>query len=60
MVHSVRDVMTRDVVTVTPATPFKQVVRLLHEHRVTAEARVGWAVDDTAAQPTPSEPVPLM
>jgi CBS-domain-containing membrane protein len=36
MVHNVRDVMTRDVVTVTPATPFKQVVRLLHGHRISA------------------------
>ena len=27
---------------------------------VAVEARVGWAVDDTAAQPSPSEPVPLM
>jgi CBS domain-containing protein len=36
MVHSVRDVMTRDVVTVTPSTPFKQVVRLLHGHRISA------------------------
>ncbi len=36
MVHSVRDVMTRDVVTVTPSTPFKQIVRLLHGHRISA------------------------
>lgn len=36
MVYSVRDVMTRDVVTVTPSTPFKQVVRLFHGHRISA------------------------
>jgi CBS-domain-containing membrane protein len=36
MVHSVRDVMTREVVTVTASTPFKQVVRLLHGHRISA------------------------
>jgi len=27
---------------------------------VAVEARLEWATDDTVAQPTPSEPVPLM
>ncbi|WP_129667210.1 CBS domain-containing protein [Phytoactinopolyspora endophytica] len=32
----VRDVMTRDVVTVTASTPFKDVARLLDEHKISA------------------------
>ena len=45
MVHSVRDVMTRDVVTVTPSTPFKQIVRLLHDQRIGA---VPWSTPTAA------------
>lgn len=36
MAHSVRDVMTREVITVTPTTPFKELVRLLFDHRISA------------------------
>jgi CBS-domain-containing membrane protein len=36
MRRTVQDVMTRDVVAVRGATPFKELVRLLNEHRVTA------------------------
>jgi len=36
MKRTVQDVMTRDVVAVRGATPFKELVRLLNEHRVTA------------------------
>jgi CBS domain-containing protein len=36
MAHSVRDVMTRDLVVVTPSTPFKEIVRLLYDHRISA------------------------
>jgi CBS-domain-containing membrane protein len=36
MRRTVQDVMTREVVAVTGATPFKELVRLLNEHRVTA------------------------
>jgi CBS domain-containing protein len=34
--RTVADVMTREVVTATGSTPFKELVRLLHEHRVSA------------------------
>ncbi|HXF72560.1 MAG TPA: CBS domain-containing protein [Actinomycetota bacterium] len=34
--RTVADVMTRDVVPATPSTPFKELVRLLDEHRVSA------------------------
>ena len=36
MRRTVQDVMTRDVVAVRGATPFKELVRLLNEHRITA------------------------
>jgi CBS domain-containing protein len=36
MRRTVQDVMTRDVVAVRGSTPFKELVRLLNEHRVTA------------------------
>jgi CBS-domain-containing membrane protein len=36
MRRTVQDVMTRDVVAVQGATPFKELVRLLNEHRITA------------------------
>src|SRR4029453_11775098 len=36
MRRTVQDVMTREVVTVRGLTPFKELVRLLNEHRVTA------------------------
>jgi CBS-domain-containing membrane protein len=36
MRRTVQDVMTRDVVAVRASTPFKELVRLLNEHRVTA------------------------
>jgi CBS domain-containing protein len=36
MARSVQEVMTRDVVTVSPSTPFKRVVQLLHDHRISA------------------------
>jgi CBS domain-containing protein len=36
MRRTVQDVMTRDVVAVRRSTPFKELVRLLNEHRVTA------------------------
>jgi CBS domain-containing protein len=36
MKHRVRDVMTVDVATVATATPFKDVVRILHDRRVSA------------------------
>jgi CBS-domain-containing membrane protein len=36
MRRTVHDVMTRDVVAVRGATPFKELVRLLNEHRITA------------------------
>jgi CBS-domain-containing membrane protein len=36
MRRTVQDVMTREVVAVQGATPFKELVRLLNEHRVTA------------------------
>lgn len=34
--RTVADVMTREVVTATGSTPFKELVRLLHEHHVSA------------------------
>jgi CBS-domain-containing membrane protein len=36
MRRTVQDVMTREVVAVRGSTPFKELVRLLNEHRVTA------------------------
>jgi CBS-domain-containing membrane protein len=36
MRRTVQDVMTREVVAVQGPTPFKELVRLLNEHRVTA------------------------
>ena len=36
MRRTVQDVMTRDVVAVQGATPFKELARLLNEHRITA------------------------
>ena len=36
MRRTVQDVMTRSVVVAHPSTPFKELVRLLNEHRVTA------------------------
>jgi CBS-domain-containing membrane protein len=36
MRRTVQDVMTRDVVAVRGATPFKELIRLLNEHRITA------------------------
>ena len=41
MARSVQEVMTRDVVTVSPSTPFKEVVRLLHDHGISAAPVVG-------------------
>ena len=37
MRRAVQDVMTRQLVAVRGPTPFKELVRLLDEHRVTAE-----------------------
>ena len=36
MKRTVQDVMTREVVAVRGATPFKELIRLLNQHRVTA------------------------
>lgn len=36
MRRTVQDVMTRDVVVARPDTPFKELARLLHEHRIGA------------------------
>ena len=55
-------------------TPFKELVRLLNEHRVTAvpvlddagrlvvgvDSRLTWKVHDVDVQPVPPEPAPLM
>jgi CBS domain-containing protein len=47
MRRSVQDVMTRDVVTATPATPVKEIARLLTEARVNAVP----VVDETGRPP---------
>jgi CBS domain-containing protein len=67
----VQDLMTTQVVTVTPETPFKKIVACLAEHRVTALPVVddqglvlGWSPRPTAPQrgvppPRPGPPAGL-